>query len=1194
MMSVANDNTVQLDEAALLVRDTQQRRQALELASFIVEAPAGAGKTELLTQRYLRLLATVDAPEEILAITFTNKAAAEMRGRILWSLEQAAQGACPAAEHKRITHELACQALARSQALGWQLLTQPGRMRLLTIDALCAQLARQMPLLSRFGSQPKAAEDAQPHYQEAARRTLALLEDPQHGDDVALLLAQLGNNAQTLRAALADMLARREQWLEPCLEALAQPQVLAAQFAQAVARLQEAALRAAYAVLDTRRQQALMPLMRHAAAQLDDTSHPVKLLQDWSAPLAPTAACLPQWLALVAALLTASNTPRKKVDKRDGFPPDGAGHKAMKQQMLEVLAGLSEQDAAVLARLRSLPLLADAGQHAALVLAISRVLQLATAQLWLVFHGAGEVDFVEIARRALAALGGVDAPSELALRLDYRIQHLLVDEFQDTSPVQVALLERLSAGWQAGDGRTLFVVGDPMQSIYRFRQAEVGLFLEVAQRGIGDLKLTPLRLYRNNRSCPEVVAWFNQSFARIFPTEDAPASGAISYRPSISARQDLASSAANAPLNGVFVHVVTAAAGSDQARLHQLEAQRILELIDSERARFPERRIAVLVRARNHLAALVAEIRRSRPELHFQAVDIAPLAERQAVQDLLSLTHALLHRGDRLHWLAILRAPWCGLTLADLHQLAGDDAHSSIWQLMQDEARLARLGTDGRQRLMHVRGVLAESLAQQGRMPLASWLKSCWLRLGGAGCLAPLSQQPGDALQMSADVRRYLELVAALERAGELDLPELERRLDKLFAVPDTHPEAERLQFMTVHKSKGLEFDSVILPGLARKSRGDEAQLLQWDALNELDGPALAAFAHEVPPAHGITLAACLRQREAARAAEEDRRVLYVAATRAIHRLHLVAAVPSARKPEWQPQRGSFLELMWPLAEVQEALLLTEPSAGMGDTRLAGTAELDATADGEPRAQNAAADFVPRLLRLTKACVPAPWRDELAAARMETPLQTALVAAGGTGQAIDKPDEELAPVAVHFDRLTTEVGTLVHAYLELIAKEGLTAWPASRIEQSAAAMRLWLARRGFDQAALEQGQARARAALLLSLQSEAGRWLLAEHEAAVAEQAVSSRSKTLAGGFQQHVVDRSFVHAGERWIIDYKTAWLGETPPPAEALQAHAERFREQLERYAGLYAAEGRRQRLAIFYACYGALVELAYHGGG
>mgnify|MGYP001115811720 CR=1 FL=1 len=159
-----------------LAEDTAARARALAVVSFIVEAPAGAGKTELLTQRYLRLLAVVEHPEEVLALTFTNKAATEMRDRILGSLERAARGEMPEQPHKQLTFGLASQVLAHDAERGWGLLGHPGRLRITTLDALCASLARQMPYLSRFGAQPGVAEDADAHYATAARRTLEMVE----------------------------------------------------------------------------------------------------------------------------------------------------------------------------------------------------------------------------------------------------------------------------------------------------------------------------------------------------------------------------------------------------------------------------------------------------------------------------------------------------------------------------------------------------------------------------------------------------------------------------------------------------------------------------------------------------------------------------------------------------------------------------------------------------------------------------------------------------------------------------------------------------------------------------------------------------------------------------------------------------------------------------------------------------------
>lgn len=165
------------------VADARVREEALDPArSFIVQAPAGAGKTGLLIQRFLRLLATVRRPEEILAITFTRKAAGEMKRRVLEAL-QAAAGEAPAdaPENERRTRELARAALARDAECGWRLLENTARLRIQTIDSFNASLTRQMPVLARLGWQPGLVEDARELFHEAAVRTLAALE--QGGED---------------------------------------------------------------------------------------------------------------------------------------------------------------------------------------------------------------------------------------------------------------------------------------------------------------------------------------------------------------------------------------------------------------------------------------------------------------------------------------------------------------------------------------------------------------------------------------------------------------------------------------------------------------------------------------------------------------------------------------------------------------------------------------------------------------------------------------------------------------------------------------------------------------------------------------------------------------------------------------------------------------------------------------------------
>jgi ATP-dependent exoDNAse (exonuclease V) beta subunit len=206
--------TNNLKVADLYALDSLNRIRALEHTSFIVEAPAGAGKTELLTQRYLKLLATVNEPEEIIALTFTNKAAAEMRNRILLSLENAQHQTLETTAHKLVTRDLANAALAQSNAKTWDIIAQPSRLRILTIDALCSSLTRQMPLLSKFGGQPAVSDDTDSHYMEASRRAIAhIVHETKSDDTVTIALSYLDNNSEKLTGLLAKMLARRDQWL---------------------------------------------------------------------------------------------------------------------------------------------------------------------------------------------------------------------------------------------------------------------------------------------------------------------------------------------------------------------------------------------------------------------------------------------------------------------------------------------------------------------------------------------------------------------------------------------------------------------------------------------------------------------------------------------------------------------------------------------------------------------------------------------------------------------------------------------------------------------------------------------------------------------------------------------------------------------------------------------------------------------
>jgi ATP-dependent helicase/nuclease subunit A len=1114
--------------------DRQERRRALDPGeSFIVQAPAGSGKTELLTQRYLRLLAVVEEPEEVVAITFTRKAAAEMRGRILAALQRARSEPAPERDHERMTWELARAAVDRDRERDWHIEDAPGRLRIQTIDSLCASLTRQMPLLSRFGASPDVTEDAEQLYLEAARNTLAGLEDGDEGyaQPVAVLLAHLDNDLARVEELLAAMLARRDQWLRHVADR-EHPSIQRETLEQALANLTRDALAAARARFPAALVAELLDLARFAADNLSRAGSSSAAVACAGLAAVPDSnpEAIELWGGLAALLLTKEGKWRAKLTVSEGFPPETsvrdraekARLKAMKERGQAFIEALRQEDALreSLAAIQILPPPGYTDAQWEVMQGLFELLRLAVAHLRLVFAEQGTVDFTEVSLGALAALGASDAPTELALRLDYQIKHLLVDEFQDTSIAQFELLSRLTAGWETGGGRTLFLVGDPMQSIYRFREAEVGLYLKARDEGLGQARPTALALSVNFRSQQGLVEWFNRCFAVVLPPLDRIGDGAVSYARAV-AHHDA--------LDGPAVQV-HAFLDKDPAA----EADKVTELVRQSLTEDLEGTVAVLVRSRSHLTEIVprlAEVRR------FRAIDIDPLGGRPVVRDLMALTRALVHPGDRLMWLALLRAPWCGLTLADLHALAGEDHKAAIWDLMQDEQRLRRLSEDGRLRLKRLREVLGASLRQRRRLPLRRWVEGTWLALGGPAC--------ADGPSALQEARVFLDLLEALDCGADLpELAGLEERLSKLFAPPDSEAD-ERLQILTLHKAKGLQFDTVIVPGLGRSPPVQESRLLlalerpRENAGADLLLAPIKESGEEQDPIYGY-----LRGLDSRKETFEAGRLLYVAATRAKKRLHLLGHTMLDQKtgtPRTPPAR-SLLYQLWPVVKQHFA----EAASGQAPAR---------------QPDQVPAPAVPRLTRLVSGWTPP-----------EPPPSVVWQL-----DAADKPAHHvLPPVFSRAGATTRHIGTVVHRALHRIGREGLLVWDAARVRAHLPLYQTALAEMGVSREELREAVGRVREALLLTLEDERGRWLLAARSEGYSEYAVAGM---LGGRLVQAVIDRTFAEDGVRWVVDYKVSVHAGGSLDA-FLDRERDRYREQLALYARLMSRMDERPlRLGIYF---------------
>ena len=1071
--------------------DQPQRLQALDISrSFIVQAPAGSGKTELLTRRFLSLLAVVEKPETILAITFTRKASSEMLSRILKALTRATEDTIPSNTSEREQYYIARKALDRDKEMGWNLLQNPGRLRVCTIDSFCVTLVRQMPFLSRLGAPPAIVEDATELYREAARDTLALLDSTQSwAKHVERTLDYLNNDWGNAEKLLIEMLSRRDQWMQHLSNGRAElEEGLRIAIEDDLAR----ALQLGPKTLEKH----LSQLARTAAANLSGSDSPIANLRDMLGYPPAEVEAAPLWQGIAELLLTKGGDWRKSLDKNAGFPPGSAAKSAM-LDLIDHCKHLAQWQEALKATRESPPPNYTDDQWN-IIESLSTTMNLAAGQLQQVFAKRGAVDFTELLQRALRALENEEGPTDLAYILDGRIEHILMDEFQDTSLSQKKLLSKLMYGWSQGDNRSLFLVGDPMQSIYRFREAEVGIFLDAWQHGLEAIALEPLTLTVNFRSQAGIVDWVNNTFSAIFPKQPDRDWGAVAYAKSEPNKGKLRE-------NAVHTHPFF----SDD---EDGEADRAVE-IACEALSEENTTVAILTRARDHVKQITRKLQAKGQR--YQAVELDLLKDRPAVRDLNALLKALLFPADRVAWLSILRAPWCGLTLAELEAIAGNDKKAPVWDLIKNTKRSTRLE--------RVHTVLEHALDNRKRFPLARWLEDTWLALGGAATL------PDEAARQ--DAHRFLEFLDSFDRGSEIaNLAEFEKGLEKLYAKPD--PSADgRLQVMTIHKAKGLEFDVVILPGLGNKRASDASRLLYWLQRSNHESDSVVVASASEAGAEKDAIVRYVKAVEKKRNLHEEARLLYVAATRAKRELHLIGAVGKDGKAG-----GSALETLWEAVKDE----FQSPK------------QLNLLTGLQPTAQNRMERFVDG------------WQIPARAPAIQWDSQ--------------QPESSSTEITFDWSGFTLRsVGTVVHRFLERVGQEGLDRWTGPQLDRHRNDIARQLQSLGVAAADIEQNQIRGLEAIQQTLTDERGKWILSNHQEACSEWELTGE---FAGELRSIKIDRSFVDEnGTRWIIDYKTGWHEGSEKDA-FLDNEMERYRKQLESYAALVSAiDSRPIRLGLYF---------------
>jgi ATP-dependent helicase/nuclease subunit A len=701
------------------------------------------------------------------------------------------------------------------------------------------------------------------------------------------------------------------------------------------------------------------------------------------------------------------------------------------------------------------------------------------------------------------------------------------------------LLRKLTSGWEERDGRTLFVVGDAMQSCYGFRNANVGLFIKLRESGLGPISVTPIDLLANFRSDTGVVDWVNTVFSGAFPEQNDISRGAVSYSHSHAVHPRDIETAVSTRIYQFDED------GKNEAYIE--EAAYIADEISRLRKQHSQREIAILIRNRGHLKFILPALREA--EIPWLANEIDRLDTLPLITDLTSLTSAVCNQADRLSWLAILRAPWCGISLEDLHVVANFRNNISVFESMTQlcaDKENKQLSSDGRVRIIKLTSVLRGALLAKQQTRISRVIRTTFDELGGEQILRSDSER--DSLE------RFYEIVKGSESAGGLEnFAEFEAKIQRSFvSSAPIATDANPVQIMTIHKSKGLEFDHVFLPGLARPSRSDDKSLLLWhQRLNQQGENKLFLATLSATGREDNNLYNLLRFEKAEKSRLESTRLLYIGVTRAMKSVYLSATLADKEGEAAAPGSGTLLATIW--ENLTDASLEYLPIRSMS----------------LPFKQQDPLKTRPSLLRLPTEAF--------------TQSESAEITEEPSIDPVDAPAQiELAAE----NQLHIEVGNLVHEALQNYLSNNQLLDPVNL-----AGLKHYWRRRlsafSFASSEIDNAMAKIKQSLHSTMQDPELRWVFDhEQEQSAAELPLQS----YANGFvHTHVIDRTFIdNNGVRWIIDYKSSQPSSKQSLESFLAEQVALYSGQLSRYRSLFEnEENKGVKTALLFTSLPKLVE-------
>jgi len=897
--------------------DYAARERALDpRSSFIVTAPAGSGKTALLAARYFELLAHGGPdggpchPRRILAVTFTDKAAVEMRERIALWLRRAKDEAY---EPGTSDWDRQLLTLARSalKAFGENpaTLENPASLRMSTFHSLCASIAGRWPAQAEVP--PGAAvlpDQRQEEFIRGAVREAVDEAASRHQEDslrraLEGRLAALNGNVPDLSQKLVALLKGRHR-LGDAWAFLERGDLAGAERA-IIGRLTEHVK----AALGPAREH----FLRNAAAWRN-LSEALAANPDAKAKRLPEEIpecgpnCVAEWVLIAGVFLSQGNV-RKQFQSRWGYP------KQFPASCQNFIRSCPPEAAEALARFQGLDL--DEADPAGLASLFSYLQLAASAMEKLKPRIPGEgLDYLELESAALRALEKFDRPSEGLIFFHETLRHVLVDEAQDLNPEQARLLGRLLEGWEPDESerpRTIFVVGDPKQSIYRFRGSEVSLFTRMITDGIprpgeGPFRFLTVgggsgivRLAANFRSHPAVVHFCNGLFEPILSLQPRDDWDEVAFE----------ASAPGLPATPEYPSIRLALFPKDQedgegpARL--AEARWLAFEVDRLRRERPGESVAILIPRRTKLGVLAAAF--AEAGVPVRMLEGEALQQKPEVLHLHTLFRALASPCDDVAWAGALRAPWCRVsdrTLCDLARATGKvSARKAAWGLWKRailESPIPEVAA--------LCEKLREVLENFGREAYDVTLSRAWEALGGPRSVAAQYGASG-----VANCLRYLEIVRDVaDRPPHEALAASERLLEKAYTPAAPEATNSAVCLMTIHKAKGLEFDHVFIPQLdydpLRKNRRERPPFLML-TLPVAGRPLFVAVEGDRRTGLSNLSYEILKRLDEGREMAETKRLLYVAATRARRGLHMSGTVkPPQGEASFAASKNSPLALL--------------------------------------------------------------------------------------------------------------------------------------------------------------------------------------------------------------------------------------------------------------------------------------------